>query len=73
MELRDVLKYIALGERVAIKQGYSVKVEGVESLLVYYSNTPAIQVEEIEPNGYTDAAGISYLTFVVFNANEEKR
>jgi hypothetical protein len=73
MELRDILRIIALGERVAIKQGYSVRVEGVESLLAYYSNTPAIKVEEIEPNGYTDAAGISYLTFVIYNANEEKK
>ena len=70
MELRDILQIIALGERVAIKQGYSVKVDGVESLLAYYRNSPNILVEEIEPNGYTDAAGISYLTFVIDQAKE---
>lgn len=71
MLLERLLEIIATGEKVAIKIDKDVKIETVSELLKWVKKQGILVVNEIEPNGYTDGNGISYLTFVTKNISEE--
>lgn len=71
MLLERLLEIIATGEKVAIKIDKDVKIDTVSELLKWIKKQGILVVNEIEPNGYTDGNGISYLTFVTKNISEE--
>lgn len=61
MWLEQLLEHIPIGEKIAIRIDKDVKVDEVQQLLYWARKDVIAYVSDIEPNGYTDANGISYL------------
>ena len=61
MWLEELLEHIPVSEKVAVKIDQDVKVDEVQQLLYWARKDVIAYVGDIEPNGYTDANGISYL------------
>lgn len=64
MKLEDLLQRIALGTKIAIDDDRLVTVDTVENWLRRINDGECdgiVEVTEIEPDGFTDMNGISYL------------
>ncbi len=62
MTLRDCLYFIKENADVCVIIDKKIKTGEASDLLGFYCDDEDLVVEEIVPNGYTDAAGLSYLT-----------
>lgn len=70
MWLEELLVHIPVSEKVAVKIDQDVKVDEVQQLLYWARKDVIAFVEDIEPNGYTDANGISYLQITCDDVRE---
>lgn len=61
LTLKNFLEYTTMGAKVAIEMNQSVVVGTVEEHLEREDVNDLVLIDEIEPDGYTDANGISYL------------
>ena len=61
MELVYLLEHIPLGTKVAIERNQSVVVATVKEHLSKIELGEIFLVDEIDPDGYTDANGITYM------------
>lgn len=64
MKLNDLLQIIAIGTKIAIDDDRLITVDTVENWLRRINSGECdgiAEVIEIEPDGYTDMNGISYL------------
>ncbi len=67
LTLKNFLEYTTMGAKVAIEMNQSVVVATVEEHLEREDVNDLVLIEEIEPDGYTDANGISYLKIYTRN------
>ena len=65
MEVRDLLYEMTSNSKIAIRDKGKTQVDTVEKFYWFYSEDENTVVEEIEPEGYTDGNGISYLLVCV--------
>lgn len=71
MDLRDLLYFIKEDADVCLKQSnLKVTLGEASELLTNYTEDKETYVLEIEPDGYVDSDGISYLT--IYIAQREK-
>ena len=71
MDLRDLLYFIKEDADVCLKQSdLKVTLGEASELLTNYTEDEETYVLEIEPDGYVDSDGISYLT--IYIAQREK-
>ncbi len=67
LTLKNFLEYTTMGAKVAIEMDQSVVVATVEEHLEREDVNDLVLIEEIEPDGYTDENGISYLKIYTRN------
>lgn len=72
MWLEELLTHIPVSEKVAIKIDQDIKVDEVQQLLYWARKDVIAYVGDIEPNGYTDGNGISYLQITCNDMRERK-
>lgn len=70
MQLYEILELIDHDLVIAVKQDKEIEVKSVWDHLGTNGGNENIHCREIEPNGYTDQAGISYLTLHCFDATK---
>lgn len=71
MNLRDLLYLLKENADVCLKDSdQKVKLGEAGELLINYTEDEDTYVQEIEPDGYVDSDGISYLT--IYIAQREK-
>ena len=71
MDLRDLLYFLKEDADVCLKESdLKVTLGEASDLLVNYIEDEDTYVQEIEPDGYVDSDGISYLT--IYIAQREK-
>lgn len=71
MDLRDLLYLLKEDADVCLKESnQKVTLGEASELLINYTEDEETYVQKIEPNGYVDSDGISYLT--IYIAQREK-
>lgn len=70
MRVDEILSLIEYDTVVAVRQDKKVTLKSVDALLSWYGGEEDIHCEQIEPNGYTDLDGISYLTLHIYNIKD---
>lgn len=70
MRVDEILSLIEYDTVVAVKQDKDINLKSVDALLSWYGGEEDIHCEQIEPNGYTDTDGISYLTLYIYNIKD---
>lgn len=70
MQLYEILELIDHDMRVAVKKDKEIELGPIWEHLSKYILDEDIHCSEIEPNGYTDQAGISYLTLHCYDVTK---
>lgn len=70
MQLYEILELIDHDTRVAVKKDKEIELGPIWEHLSKYILDEDIHCSEIEPNGYTDQAGISYLTLHCYDVTK---
>lgn len=70
MQLYEILELIDHDLVIAVKQDKEIELKSVWTHLGTYGGNENIHCREIEPNGYTDQAGISYLTLHCYDVTK---
>lgn len=70
MQLYEILKLIDHDVWAAVKKGKEIELGSICEHLSKYILDEDIHCSEIEPNGFTDQAGISYLTLHCYDVTK---
>lgn len=73
MRLDEFLDKVQPETKVAVRFDDKVEVKTAMDHICYYGGEEDIHCSEIEPDGYTDADGISYLVFHAYNIQDRKQ
>ena len=71
MQLYEILELIDHDLVIAVKQDKEIELKSVWTHLGTYGGDENIHCREIEPNGYTDADGLSYLLLYAYDIRDE--
>lgn len=71
MQLYEILELIDHDLVIAVKQDKEIKLKSVWYHLGTYGGNENIHCGEIEPNGYTDANGLSYLLLYAYDIRDK--
>lgn len=70
MRVDEIIDKIQPETKIAIRFDKEVKVNTAMAFMCEYGGEDYIRCTEIEPDGYTDQAGISYLTLHCYDATK---
>lgn len=68
MRVDEIIDRIHPETKIAVRFDKEVKVDTAMAFICEYGGEEDIHCSEIEPNGYTDQDGISYLTLHCYDA-----
>ena len=70
MRVDEIIDKIQPETKIAVRFDKEVKVDTAMAFICEYGGEEDIHCSEIEPDGYTDQAGISYLTLHCFDVTK---
>lgn len=70
MRVDEIIDKIQPETKIAIRFDKEVKVDTAMAFICEYGGEEDIHCSEIEPNGYTDQGGISYLTLHCYDVTK---
>lgn len=73
MRVDEIINLIDPETKIAIRINERVEIKTAMDHICYYGGIEEIHCSEIEPNGYTDGDGISYLQLHCYDITEMKQ
>lgn len=70
MQLYEIIDRIHPETKIAVRFDKEVRVDTAMAFICEYGGEENIHCSEIEPDGYTDQAGISYLTLHCYDVTK---
>lgn len=70
MQLYEIIDRIHPETKIAVRFDKEVRVDTAMAFICEYGGEEDIHCSEIEPDGYTDQAGISYLTLHCYDVTK---
>ncbi len=70
MQLYEIIDRIQPETKIAVRFDQEARVDTAMAFICEYGGVEDIHCSEIEPDGYTDQAGISYLTLHCYDVTK---